>query len=78
MSNKVLMNSIPNKKILLNIKLIEESIENSEQLLIDSYVGYVATPLNNWHLHDARSLIRASIRCRHKQISRLKAKLFVF
>ena len=37
MSNKILMNCIPNRNILLKIQQIQESINNSEQNLKDSY-----------------------------------------
>ena len=79
MSNKILMNCFPNRNILLKIQQIQESINNSEQNLKDSYkTTNQGTNLNNNHIHDVRRFIRASIKIRNKQIRYLKTKLFVF
>ena len=79
MSNKILMNCIPNRNILLKIQQIQESINNSEQNLKDSYkTTNQGTNLNNNYIHDVRRFIRASIKIRYKQIRYLKTKLFVF
>lgn len=53
MSNKILMNCIPNKDILLKIQQIQKYINNSKQNLKDSCKPtHLDTILNNNHLHD--------------------------
>nr|KAJ0185598.1 hypothetical protein LSAT_V11C900485610 [Lactuca sativa] len=55
---------------------IQESINNSEQNLKDSYkTTNQGTNLNNNHIHDVRRFIRASIKIRNKQIRYLKTNL---
>ena len=78
MTSKILMHCIPNAEIILEIKQIEKSIQESENILKRSYEPYKERILYNSHLHDARSLIRASIKCRQKYIAYLKTKLFIY
>jgi hypothetical protein len=79
MSNKILMNCIPNRNIILKIQQIHESINNSKQNLKDSYKPQnQGTVLNNNYIHDVRYFIKTSIKIRYKQIRHLKTKLFVF